>query len=144
MPTIAYQYSQPDPESPAAPIVPILVVNILTGQSVEIRGLVDTGADKTFLNLEFIELLGVDSKSLGRENLLSSGGNIRDGFLTCDYLGIAIIDRVGAPHFPAGERIPVPAGFAPMSRQCLLGRKTFLDLMKATFDGPRGVVRLEF
>lgn len=145
MAAFIYDYTAEGFDSYMRPLAKVIAINTRTYQMTRtLMALVDTGADITTLSYAMLDSLGIHRDDLDKEDFKSTGGVVKDGLLLCDFLAFALIEPVTIkPHFPFGPH-PIPAAFAPLRRDCIIGRDMFLDLMRVTFDGPGQQVMLEF
>lgn len=125
------------------PYVSALAINILNGKSVDFPAVLDTGADKTTLSQAVLKRLNIDPLTLPREPVRGIGKVIYLPF--CDFIRISIVDiRTHRNEFPNGyDTVPLYVDLAEGSSN-LLGRESFLDLCKVTFDGPKQRLTIEF
>lgn len=146
MRTLAIPYSLSPGERFYRPMIWISVSNLRNGRSVEVLTMIDTGADVTLLDENYLERLGLETQALTQDGFQSADNPHEQPMPVCDHLTVALMDsdrEIG--HFIGGHNSrPVPVGFVPLNFEGLLGRKSCLDLMTATFNGPERVVTLKF
>jgi hypothetical protein len=117
------------------PIIPIIVRNPVTQQSVRYHALVDSGADQCIFAGEIGELIGLDVEA-GSEHTVSGvvAGQTRPYYLHDVEIEVG------------GWRKPAAVGFMPdlaPNGHGLLGQAGFFDLFSfVKFERPKGTVEL--
>lgn len=124
-----------------APMAVGIAINTLNGRSARFLGFIDTGADQTSLSGDVALALGIDLLSLPSVPVGGAEGTTDAKF--CDFVKIGFAEVPSLrQHFPnRKDAVPVHFSRGPFN---LLGRESFLDLTKATFDGPNSSVQIEF
>lgn len=122
------------------PIASCVAINLINGFSAPFLGVLDTGASITGLTEDIFFALGIDVKSLPKDDFDGSGGIFETRF--CDHIKIAFVDPVGSKEYWPNDRYSVPIGLVHGERN-LLGRELFLDRCILTFDGPRRITYVD-
>ena len=117
------------------PVIPILIRNPLTKQSVGYEALVDSGSDHCIFSSEIAEIIGIDIAAGERENI---GGVIADQKRPIYFHNIEI-SIAGSVH-------PIRAAFMPdlsTNGHGLLGQHGFFDRFSfVKFEQPKGTIEL--
>jgi len=132
MPQKTWPFSFIKPGDMARPYLPVTISNPVTGKSVRIAALIDTGADECALPESFARLLGHKIES-GKPKSVSTGGG-----LATAYSHTALIT---ADDFISLE---ATVDFVPTLRMPLIGVNSFLNRFVLTVDYPAGAFSLRY
>jgi hypothetical protein len=137
MPTIEYPFLSRSPDEPAKPLLPVHIVNPITGKSLDTFGLIDTGADCCVIPGFMTRILGHNLSAGVKINGMGAGGKTKGYFHSTEILIYGLTSN-GDPdssiiihHMPNSiiccmENLPL----------VLLGVPQFLERFKLTIDYP--------
>ncbi len=144
MPQICYSYFRLPGELIPRPFASGAILNPNSGEIAPIVALLDTGADSTTLTWDLLAMLNIDPTTLPHARIKGIDGVLEGEVRWCNFLQVGLIDtKTITSHFP-NKTNPVPLYFSKDAEINLFGRGSFLDLCDVRFDGPKGLVTLDF
>jgi hypothetical protein len=102
-------------------------------QTPKIRGIVDTGADRSLFPVEWAGPLGIDLTADCEEMVgMGTGGKVEQYHYTAGIHGLVF-----------GHRVPLDAIFNAHLPVVLLGREDFMQYFKVSFDQRQKTLAIE-